>query len=57
MVSIFTYGLNKAKAAFAEAGLEYYSLTDFDTICEVAAETGYISETEIGSLKAFRDSL
>ena len=43
--------------AFAEAGLEYHSLTDFDAACEAAAETGYIDRSDIDRLMAFRNSL
>ena len=57
VVCIFSYNLSKSHDAFAEAGLEYVSLTDFDAICEAAAETGYISQESIGQLMEFRNSL
>ena len=57
IVSIFSYRLQKADEAFAEAGLTYTSLTDFDTACEVAAETGYIKSEDIAYLMDFRNSL
>ena len=57
VVCIFSYNLNKSRDAFAKAGLTYKSLTDFDAACEAAAETGYISESDIEQLMEFRNSL
>ena len=34
IVSIFTYGMKKAAGRFAAAGIEAYSITDFDTTVE-----------------------
>lgn len=56
VVSIFTYGMKKGIERFKDAGVEYYSLTDFDTIVEVAAQQGYIKETDIEKLIAFRNN-
>ena len=57
VVSIFSYNLQKADEAFAQAGLKYSSLTDFDSACEAAAETGYVKPEDIECLLAFRNSL
>lgn len=57
VVCIFSYNLNKSREAFAQAGLEYVSLTDFDAACEAAAETGYIDAADIVRLMEFRNSL
>ena len=57
VVCIFSYNLNKSREAFAEADLEYRSLTDFDAACEAAAETGYIQPADIDRLMEFRNSL
>ncbi len=54
-VSIFTYGMKKGLEKLAAADLKNVSLTDFDTVTELAAETGYISKNDIPRLKAFRD--
>ena len=40
VVSIFTYGMQKGLDRLAAANLKNISLTNFDTIVEVAAETG-----------------
>lgn len=57
VICIFSYNLEKSREAFAEAGLEYHSLTDFDTVARTAADTGYISESNMDQLMEFRDSL
>jgi len=55
IVSIFTYGMQKGLDRLAEANVENTSLTDFNALVEVAAETGYIEAKAIAALKAFRD--
>ena len=55
VVSIMTYGMKKGIDRFADAGISWVSLTDFDTVIETAAEQGYISADDIDRLKAFRD--
>ena len=57
VICIFSYNLEKSRTAFAQAGLEYHSLTDFDTVARAAAEGGYISEGDIAQLMEFRNSL
>lgn len=54
---IFTYDLKKARTAFAQEGLKYRSLTDFDAVAAAAAEEGYISGDDIAQLMDFRNSL
>ena len=41
--AIFTYGLAKADAAFAEAGFEFATLTNFGVLMEQAIEIGSLS--------------
>ena len=55
VVSIFTYGMKKGLERLAAADVKNISLTDFDTISQVAAETGYIKGSDLVKLKAFRD--
>jgi orotate phosphoribosyltransferase len=50
VVSIFTYGLDKGKEAFAQADIKSESLTDFTNLVEVAIEKGYISKNDQESL-------
>lgn len=56
VVSIMTYGMKKGIDRMAEAGIEWISLTNFDTVIEVAAENNYISSDDIARLRAFRDN-
>jgi len=56
IVSIFTYGMRRGIDRLENAGLRNASLTDFDTLIEVAAETGYLTKNDIPRLKKFRDN-
>lgn len=53
IVSIFTYGLKKGVDRLSEANVTNYSLSDFETVCEVAAEEGRIKTMDIARLKKF----
>ena len=55
VVSIMTYGMKKAQENFEAAQTKYFSLTDFDAVCEAAAEKGIIKQSSIDALKKFRD--
>lgn len=54
IASIFTYGMQKGLNRLAAAEVRNISLSDFDAIAEVAAETGYISKEDVAKLMAFR---
>ena len=56
IVSIFTYGMKKGRERLEEAGIVNHSLTDFDTVAQVAAEQGAIPESDLERLKRFRDN-
>ena len=56
IVSIFTYGMKKGLDRLAEANVKNISLTDFDTIAEVAAEEGYIKPEDVERLIKFRNN-
>lgn len=56
IVSIFTYGMKRGLEALAAADAENTSLTDFDTLAELAAETGYIAKGDVQRLLRFRDN-
>ena len=55
VVSIFTYGMKKGLERLAAANVENTSLTDFDTIARIAAQEGYIQESDVARLIAFRN--
>ena len=56
IVSIFTYGMKKGLERLAAANVENTSLTDFDTIAEIAAQEGYIKNEDVARLIAFRNN-
>ena len=55
IVSIFTYGMKKGLERMAAADVKNISLTDFDTVAEVAAQQDYIRPEDIARLIAFRN--
>ena len=55
IVSIFTYGMKKGLERLSEAKVKNISLTNFDTIAEVAAGEGYIAPSDVQRLLKFRD--
>ena len=55
IVSIFTYGMQKGLDRLAAANVKNISLTDFDHVAQVAADTGYIKPADVARLIAFRN--
>ena len=55
-MSIFTYGMQKGLDRLRDAKVENHSLTDFDTVAQVAAETGYVKPEDVARLIAFRNN-
>ena len=51
--SIFTYGMKKGLDRLAAANVTNYSLSNFDTLVEVAAEENYIRPEDRDRLKLF----
>lgn len=56
VASIFTYGMKKGLDRMAEANVKNISLSDFDAVANVAAQEGYIKESDIERLIAFRNN-
>lgn len=56
VVSIFTYGMQKGLDRLAAANVKNNSLSNFDTLVEVAAEEGRIAASDIERLKKFRNN-
>lgn len=54
MAAIFTYGLDVAAKNFAEADVELRTLTNYDTLIEVASREEYIRPADQESLAAWR---
>ena len=56
IASIFTYGMKKGLDRLAAANVKNVSLSNFDAVANVAAEEGYIKESDIERLIAFRNN-
>ena len=56
MVAIFSYNFPQARKAFEDANVELTTLSNYDTLVEVASEVGYIKESDIEVLKEWRYS-
>ena len=56
VVSIFTYGMKKGLERLEAANVKNVSLSNFDAVAEVAAETGYIKPEDVERLIAFRNN-
>ena len=54
MVSIFTYGFETAENAFKAAGIPYHSLTNYQTLIDLAIEKGIVAATEQNTLLNWR---
>lgn len=57
VISIFTYGLQRAFAAFTEAHVPCHSLVCLDELVGDAVRYGYIRDDQRGMILDFRDSL
>lgn len=55
IVSIFTYGMKKGLERLSAAKVKNTSLSDFDAVAAAAAETGYIRQSDVERLIAFRN--
>ncbi len=56
VASIFTYGMQKGLDRMAAANVINFSLSNLDTLAEVAAEEGYIKPEDKDRLIAFRNN-
>lgn len=55
MVSIFNYGFSIAVETFSMAGIEYYSLTNYTSLIELAIEKGIVSSNQLEVLLKWRE--
>lgn len=55
IVAIFTYDLALGKSKLEEANIKAQSLCDYNTLVEVAAKEGYVTEQDISKLKMWRE--
>ena len=56
MVAAYTYGFPTAEKAFAEAGAELTTLTNYEAVVETALATGYIEEKHVALLHDWRSN-
>lgn len=54
VLSIFTYGFDRAGRKFEKADVPVYTLTDYPTLLEVARDQGYIQQGDIELLSEWR---
>ena len=57
VVSIFTYGIREGLERLAGAGVKNHSLSNLDSLVEVAAEMGYIKPEDKKTILEFRNNL
>ena len=55
MLAIFTYNFPVAKENFAQAGIELTALSRYQTLLDVALESGDIKESQLESLNQWRE--
>ena len=56
IISIFTYGMKKGLERLSAAKVKNISLSDFDAVAAAPAETGYIRQSDVERLMAFRNN-
>ena len=54
MIAIFTYGFSKATDGFAAEKCNLNTLSNYNTLVEIAVESGYIGQREVDTLKKWR---
>ena len=54
MVAIFTYLFPQAAEAFAKAGVELYTLSNYEELIATALENKYIQDSDVEVLKQWR---
>ena len=54
MVAIFTYGFPTAEQNFSNAGVKLDTLSNYNTMIEMAIEQGYVHPDELETLKEWR---
>lgn len=54
VLSIFTYGFDKANEKFEKENIPVYSLTDYNTLIDVAVEENFIQKEDLDLLNQWR---
>lgn len=56
LIAIFTYGFPVAEKKFLEAGVPFYTLTDYETLLPQAVKLGVIQSAQMETLQQWRRS-
>ena len=56
VASIFTYGMKKGLDRLKEKNIENHSLSDLDSLVEIAAQSGYIKPQDKAKILKFREN-
>jgi orotate phosphoribosyltransferase len=56
MMAIFSYGFPTAVDNFLKAKCQLDTLSNYETLIQVAAETGYVTPNDLETLKVWRKS-
>lgn len=56
VAAVFTYQLNAADENFGARGLDYFAVTDYSTLIDTAKAEDLITESDIESLKKWREN-
>ena len=56
VVAIFTYKLEQARENFQREDIQLHTLTDYETLIEVALARDYIREGDLAKLKKWREN-
>ena len=55
MVAIFTYGFKIAEHNFTNSDVELHTLSNYNVLIDTALETGYVKESDLETLKQWRN--
>jgi len=56
VLAIFQYGFDKATVAFANKGVAFQTLTNYDALVQEAVRTGYVSQDDLKTLSEWREN-
>lgn len=56
LVAIFTYQFNQATEGFANAGVEFSTLSNYTELIETAIESGYVKPDQLELLNSWREN-
>jgi orotate phosphoribosyltransferase len=56
MLAIFSYGFEEATENFRKAGCDFIPLCNYEVLLQQALENGYIQNSQLGTLKIWREN-